>query len=268
MEWFRFKSGRVRMSSIRQQVAATTCSLHGDQGSTVLKTTVSRTHTPMRFLIQNVGPTAIFSVVKGQPAPYPLERDIYSTYKETFHFIRWQDSLHLCENYALLEGAMSSTVSGTWKALHNGMLHEQMEYVNSQRHLNLGGLCQKWDGWQEFLAILPTSALQCSENKTISHAMPTQSGRGHFRMSAQYPAATENGFISNPSPRLTHCSSPTLKDTPVAGGAGTDGEGTCWERQPLWWSWQWASLSANPGLALCLEATWLILLNPHDNPIE
>ena len=50
--------------------------LYGDQGSTVLKTTISRTHTPMRLLIQNVLPTAIFSVVKGQPAPYPLERDI------------------------------------------------------------------------------------------------------------------------------------------------------------------------------------------------
>lgn len=144
-------------------------------------------------------------------------KGIYSTYKETFHFIHFQDSLHFCENYAFLEGAMSSTVSGTWKALHNCMLHERMEYVNSQRHFNLGGLCQKWDGWQQFLAILPTSALQCSENKMISHAIPTQSGLGHFRMSVQYPAATGKGFISNLPPRLTHCSSLTLKDTQVAG---------------------------------------------------
>ena len=145
MEGFRFKSGRVKMSSIRQQVAATTCSLRGNQGSTVLKTTIAG-HILLRgFLFRMCCPLPSFQRLRVNLL-LTHWKGIYSTYKETFHFIRLQDSLHLCENYALLEGAMSSTVSGTWKALHNCMLHERMEYVNSQRHFNLGGLCQKWDG--------------------------------------------------------------------------------------------------------------------------
>lgn len=79
------------MSSIRQQVAATTCSLRGNQGSTVLKTTISRTHTPTWFLSQNVLPTAIFSVLRVNLL-LTHWKGIYSTYKETFHFIRLQDS--------------------------------------------------------------------------------------------------------------------------------------------------------------------------------
>lgn len=130
------------MSSIRQQVAAITCSLRGS-GFHCAKNYHQQDTYPMR-LFRLCCPLPSFQWLRVNLLLYPLERDIQYLY-ETFHFIHFQDSLHFCENYAFLKVQCLAQYLEHGKT-HNCMLQNGMEYVNSQRHFNLGGLCQKWDG--------------------------------------------------------------------------------------------------------------------------
>ena len=114
--------------------------------------------------------------------------------------------------------------------------------------LTLGASAKNGMGDNSFLQYCPP--LLCSVLKIKRSHMPCpKSDLGHFRMSVQYPAATGKGFISNLPSRLTHCSSPTLKDTQVAG----------WSRD-RWRSHMLVAITTMMKLTVnlteCLPRTW------------